>query len=547
MMSEIDEKYIEEGADGAVKEKKRVSMRRIGVLAACVAVIAAVCLCIPLMRRGTELPEYENFEIEGTTIVAYTGKGDTKLEIPEGVEKIANYAFLSNEESSKITQISIPKTVKIIETDAFAGCTTLAELILDSENMNFVDVDGVIMSEDGTCILSYERRGDTSYDIPEGVKFICAHAFQMSGLKNITFPEGLQYIGYNAFAGLSLSEIYLPDSVLELAEGAFSGCLMAAFGYVSEATVRYDNTFSEVPFYMSMVIGQMTPAEEYLQGLVTIEEAIEKSDREVIMEQVSNIIGVYSGEKVPDGFFGQAAVTGPEADSLPDGVTLPDAATVSYGDLTVVPGQWESNVVCSLLIPCGGGYNMSIGFSVYALWSYYYWDEVKWRAETVDFVPDTPESGELVFGNWIITFGEENGLYNELTFTSADGTNYVREFRFPSEEAYRLKMSPDGNAFIIEYTSGGVPSFFIEDLSGSLYTTWWSYAAPCVPWYSKADGTYISGSAEWNTDGATMGEYQVTGESNFGKFLMNYKTGELTRESKAVGEVFIYYDCVYED
>jgi hypothetical protein len=115
----------------------------------------------------------------GRTIHRYEGKGGSVI-IPDEIDglpvvQIDNYAFSGGKK--KITQITLPKTLKIIDSFAF------------------------------------KNSGITSIVIPEGVTDIGAGAFQdCAQLTSVTLPQSLQRVGYRVFEDCtSLTEVKIPS------------------------------------------------------------------------------------------------------------------------------------------------------------------------------------------------------------------------------------------------------------------------------------------------------------------------------------------------
>ncbi len=545
-MANIDEKYIEEAADLSrfrVRGKKR-NTRSIILLAATLSLLICALLALPLMKRDdptvTPIITSEDFEIVEKRIIAYTGEGTEEVQIPEGVEEIANYAFLSNEKSKKIKVITLSSTVKSISENSFAGCYELEELII-GDNKNFEKKDDLLLTSDGEMILEYLGDGSEGhYTVPEGVKYIAAHSFQGKPLKTVEFPNSLLYIGYNAFAGCALESINIPENVIELADGAFSWCTSVLELSYSDGTLIGETTFEVVPAYLTILAGEMSPSEEIARG-ISITDAFKKSNGEVITEQIKEILNVYSGGEISDNIFCYGAIL--EGQALPEGVEVPLFDTFDFASLQTIERNWESQTNIGVRIPCEGGYDMLIGFRLYDRWDKLYWKDVKWRAESITFVPtDVAANADLIIGDWYIEFeiDESTGAYNALTFTSSDGSISVYEYRFPSNRPYNLIPSPDGKGFIVEYWYDAICDFFVEDLSGALYQTWWSFKAPCIPYDTRAYGKYVPGSAEWNTDPETKDIWTVKAENVNGVFLMNYITGDFDKDN-----LLSFYDILY--
>lgn len=125
----------------------------------------------PLRIKNTELQlrisEYfkdKDFDIQDDVLEAYIGH-KTRAVIPDGVRKIAAFAFLYEE---NIKNITLPDTVRSIGEHAFLGCTNL---------------------------------------------------------KSVTLPDGLQSIGRAAFKCChNLESIIIPESVERIGDFAFSDC-----------------------------------------------------------------------------------------------------------------------------------------------------------------------------------------------------------------------------------------------------------------------------------------------------------------------------------
>lgn len=560
-MSEIDEKYIAEAMypeKFRKKETRGINKRRFILLAATIAILASACVALPLLLRSDDTPdigkydfsspEFADFEMDGTTLVAYKGDGAEELILPEGIEAIADYAFYENKNSTDIKIISFSSTVKKVGNNSFAGCDKLESLIINGDSGDFTEHDDLLMTADGETIIKYlGDESQKSFTIPSGVKYIAAHAFQLSELEHVTFPDTLLYIGYNAFSSLPLKEIILPESVIEIADGAFSGCVNALEGSYPENLKIGENSFDIVPFYLTMLAGKPCPSEDFQRGSVTLTEAFRQSNAEFITGQFEDIIEYYNTGIMPDPYDTSCYAALNSGQPMPKGALLPSMDDLDFSSLKIVESTWGAQTNADIIIPCEGGYDMVIGYRIYDIWSPLYWEDVKWRAEAISFIPtDAAKSADIAIGDWYIEFetDAESGRYTALTFTNTEGESFY-EFRFQSEEPYRLAISPDGQKFIVEYMSSGAWSFFIEDLSGGLYHTWWSYTAPCIPYFQKADGIYFPHTAAFNNDPETMEEYPVIAENEQGVFLMDWSE-DLIRNNTISGEdTVMYYDVKY--
>lgn len=110
-----------------------------------------------------------------------------EVKLPEGVEKIGEYAFCN---CKNLEKINLPDSIKSIGTGAF-GFSAL-----------------------------------TSVTIPNSIVEIRWHTFwNCEKLKNVKLPESLKSISLNAFENCQvLEEVEIPDSVVKIGLGAFSNC-----------------------------------------------------------------------------------------------------------------------------------------------------------------------------------------------------------------------------------------------------------------------------------------------------------------------------------
>ena len=111
-----------------------------------------------------------------------------EMNLPENLEAIGKDCF----RNTKITEIVIPKSVKIIESSAFWGCRGLHKVVFD--------------------------KGSEIKDIGKDIFSGCAN------LKEISLPEGLENIGGGCFKNTGIQQMVIPKSVKVIQERAFQGC-----------------------------------------------------------------------------------------------------------------------------------------------------------------------------------------------------------------------------------------------------------------------------------------------------------------------------------
>ena len=125
-----------------------------------------------------------------------------KVTIPEGVETIGYQAFCS---CSNLTEITLPSTIKNIESEAF----------------------------DGT--------GITSFNYPQNIKYIPDSAFASTNLEEFSVPESVTEINDYAFGNCTkLTKISIPKSVTYIGSDVFKYCRnLTIYGYKDSAAESY--------------------------------------------------------------------------------------------------------------------------------------------------------------------------------------------------------------------------------------------------------------------------------------------------------------------
>ncbi len=121
-------------------------------------------------------------------------KGDIVIpeKVSDGVREytvvaIGDYSFYNNQ----ITSLSIPESVFMIGTEAFAGCVNL-----------------------------------TSFNLPESVKYLNSGTFRdCTNLSNVTLPYNLTTIAFSMFRNcVNLENINFPSAMTKIGDYAFEGC-----------------------------------------------------------------------------------------------------------------------------------------------------------------------------------------------------------------------------------------------------------------------------------------------------------------------------------
>ncbi|MBR6604153.1 MAG: leucine-rich repeat domain-containing protein, partial [Clostridia bacterium] len=142
--------------------------------------------------------------------------------IKEGTLSIQEFAF---DRDSKLTSITIPKSVKNIEYYSFF-CNNLSEISVDEENEFYCDIDGVLFTKDKKTLLTYPKNRAETYTVPSSVTTIAFCAFrECRSLKSLILPNSITEIEESAFSYCkNLKSIVLSESIKEITSGVFSNC-----------------------------------------------------------------------------------------------------------------------------------------------------------------------------------------------------------------------------------------------------------------------------------------------------------------------------------
>ena len=165
------------------------------------------------------------FEVGGTTDLSL-GRGAfqdctalTSITLPS---RLATYVDRRNVERSPLGA-----------TDAFAGCTNLTQVNIDTTdntaNNVYVSEDGIVYSKDMKTLVYVPKGRTASVDIPKEVTLIEKSAFELCAkLTGITFEAGgtdALVIGEKAFSGCAaLSSVVFDARVTTLGASAFENC-----------------------------------------------------------------------------------------------------------------------------------------------------------------------------------------------------------------------------------------------------------------------------------------------------------------------------------
>lgn len=180
-----------------------------------------------IIRDGNVIStyNYEKTVDQSDFIAMITKPNNANIVVPEGVEKISDYAFYG---WNGLLEVDLPNSVTRIGNSAFANCRKLKLknnrlpsnlTILKSDCFDYCSK--LILTELPSGVTSVPRRcfsycsNITNIDL-SNIKSIDELAFDFSGLTNVVLGEDLTSIGNSAFSDTKLTSITIPSKVTSI-------------------------------------------------------------------------------------------------------------------------------------------------------------------------------------------------------------------------------------------------------------------------------------------------------------------------------------------
>ncbi len=226
--------------------KKLMQKGILGIL-----LVLAIFMCIPIQARADDGIVVEKdgdflYRVEGesdnpeVTIYSYVGS-DTDVTVPseiKGMPVTTLHGTFSGKETVKT--VTIPEGVRLIEYNAFFGCTALTTVVLPSSleemteytfyqctNLKTVSLDTANSKLTKIGQYSFADCGKlTGFDIPSSLKELEEGVFAYcSSLKKIIIPDTVEKIDRSAFCECTnVTEIKLPANLKIISYASFSEC-----------------------------------------------------------------------------------------------------------------------------------------------------------------------------------------------------------------------------------------------------------------------------------------------------------------------------------
>ena len=143
------------------------------------------------------------------------------LKFGKNVEKIYDYVFFQ----TNITEITLPEKLNHISGIAFLGNCVIKNINVDANNKNFSSNNGIVFSKDKKKIVLYPQgKTEKAYTIPSTVEEICDSAFSYAQVESITIPSSVKKFGNYVFSSTNITSITIPSTVTEMGYGPVADC-----------------------------------------------------------------------------------------------------------------------------------------------------------------------------------------------------------------------------------------------------------------------------------------------------------------------------------
>ncbi len=174
--------------------------------------------------KATVIPE----GVECIGEYAFNGFSELKtIKLPSSLKAIEYLAFYQ----SGLTSIVIPKGMTNLSHGSFHSCVDLTSIRMESGGTKYSSPAGsnaIVETASGTLIV-----GCQTTIIPKNIKRIEQNAFAgHTPITELTIPNGVEEIGSAAFQYTNIETIVLPHSVKKVEDGIFSSCAKLKTVYI---------------------------------------------------------------------------------------------------------------------------------------------------------------------------------------------------------------------------------------------------------------------------------------------------------------------------
>ena len=179
------------------------------------------------------------FNKDKTELIYYPLGRTGEYNIPEGTIKVGKGAFCSSKiervtfpdtlveldnesfKYSNLNTVEIPKNIKVINKDAFMGCSNIISFTVDENNEFFKSINGVLFNKTVEKLIYYpEGCENTSYVLPNEVLEIGENAIESSKIKELTLNNGLKVISDYGISCYEVKTLNIPSTLVKIGKNA---------------------------------------------------------------------------------------------------------------------------------------------------------------------------------------------------------------------------------------------------------------------------------------------------------------------------------------
>lgn len=188
------------------------------------------------------------------SLAFYNCRNLTNLSMYDSLISIGENAF---NECGALTNITIPKNVTFIASSAFTNCLKILTYSVNTENLKYKSLDGVLYDKNMTVLYAYPSAKVGDFSIPETITSIGNSAFcNCTNLTNIVIPNSVTEIGAMAFMRCTaINSIVIPNKVKRINNNCFQFCnYLSAIKMPDSLQYIGDYAFSVCEFLSNIVI-----------------------------------------------------------------------------------------------------------------------------------------------------------------------------------------------------------------------------------------------------------------------------------------------------
>lgn len=166
------------------------------------------------------------------------------IHLPKKLKEIHSLVF---SECASLKSIDLSKSVNSINAGAFYACSNLVGIQVESGNVHYKSVDGIVYSTDGALVACPAgKHGNivvqentatiekgafggctfiTNVELPNTIKKVADGAFwNCKALNSLTLPDSVEVIGNGVFLGAGLTSFSWPAAIASIPSETFKDC-----------------------------------------------------------------------------------------------------------------------------------------------------------------------------------------------------------------------------------------------------------------------------------------------------------------------------------